>query len=95
MIVTDPTGRVLWPDSHAHHRWSPAACPVRDPGTGTVIGAVDLARPARAVHPTTFELVRAAARLTEGLLAAQQAVRAGMPPAQLHPLPSRTKSLRM
>lgn len=82
MIVTDATGRVLWrdtrrdPDSRPEHSWTSAACPVRDPDAGTVIGAVDVARPVRpTVHPTTPALVLAAARLAESLLAAQQAAR--------------------
>jgi hypothetical protein len=81
MVVTDAAGRVLWrdercdPDEGPRHRWTSAACPVRDPDAGVVIGAVDVAGAPRDVPPTTPALVSAAARLTEGLLAAQQAVR--------------------
>jgi hypothetical protein len=79
MVVTDAVGRVLWwdgrrlPTANARHRWTTAACPVHEPDAGAVIGAVDVAAPA--LHPTTPALVTAAARLAEGLLTAQQAVR--------------------
>ena len=93
MIVTDATGRVLWrdtrrdPDSHPEHRWTPAACPVHEPDAGAVVGAVDVAGPVRtAVHPTTPALVLAAARLAEGLLAAQQAARDELLLARFLPL---------
>jgi hypothetical protein len=39
------------------------------------VGAVDVAGPSHAVHPTTAALLLAAARLAEGLLRAQAAVR--------------------
>nr|WP_226370093.1 GAF domain-containing protein [Pseudonocardia oceani] len=59
----------------AYHSWTCAACPVHDPDTGEVIGAVDVTGPARTFHPTTLALVVAAARLAESHLAAQLAVR--------------------
>lgn len=58
-----------------YHQWTCAACPVHDPDTGAVIGAVDVTGPARTFHPTTLALVVAAARLAEGHLAAQVAMR--------------------
>lgn len=58
----------------AQHSWTCAACPIHDPDTGAVIGAVDLTGPVRTVHPTTLALVTAAARLAEGHLAARLAV---------------------
>jgi hypothetical protein len=58
-----------------HHAWTGAACPVHDPDTGEVVGAVDVSAPSRSFHPTTLALVVAAARLAEGHLAAQLAVR--------------------
>jgi hypothetical protein len=78
MVVTDADGRVLWwdgrrPPVDVRHCWTAVACPVHEPDAGAVVGAVDVTAPA--VHPTTPALVSAAARLAEGLLAAQQAVR--------------------
>lgn len=57
------------------HPWTCAAAPIHDPDTGSLLGAVDVTGPARAFHPTTLALVVAAARLAEGHLAAQVAVR--------------------
>jgi len=57
-----------------YHQWTCAACPIHDPDTGAVIGAVDITGPARTFHPTTLALVVAAARLAEGHLAAQRAM---------------------
>src|SRR4051794_29919959 len=58
-----------------YHRWRCAAAPVHDPETGAVIGVVDVTGPERTFHPTTFALVVAAARLAEGFLRTQLAVR--------------------
>ena len=58
-----------------YHQWTCAACPIHDPETGVVIGAVDVTGPARTFHPTTLALVVAAARLAEGHLATQLAMR--------------------
>jgi hypothetical protein len=58
-----------------YHRWTCAAAPVHDPETGAVIGVVDVTGPERTFHPTTFALVVAAARLAEGFLRTQLAVR--------------------
>lgn len=80
MVVTDAEGGVLWCLERTvagPHGWTCAACPVRDPDTGVVIGAVDVAGPARRCHPTTFALVASAAQLAEGHLAAQVALRHG------------------
>ncbi len=60
-----------------HHSWTGAACPIHDPDTGAVIGAVDVTGPVRTFHPTTLALVVAAARLAEGHLTAQLAQRNG------------------
>jgi transcriptional regulator of acetoin/glycerol metabolism len=57
------------------HSWTCAACAIRDPDTGAVVGAVDVTGPARTIHPTTVALVLAVARLAESHLAAQLAVR--------------------
>lgn len=58
-----------------YHSWTCAACPIHDPDSGQVIGAVDITGPARTFHPTTLALVVAAARLAEGHLAARLAMR--------------------
>ncbi|MFC4946781.1 GAF domain-containing protein [Pseudonocardia sp. GCM10023141] len=58
-----------------YHSWTCAACPIHDPDTGSVIGAVDVTGPVRTFHPTTIALVIAAARLAEGHLATQLAMR--------------------
>lgn len=79
IVVTDANGRVLWRAAgrpvRIHHLWTCAACPIRDPGSGSMIGAVDVSRPARRFHPTTIALLTAAARLAEGHLATRLAVR--------------------
>ena len=74
MVVTDAHGRVIGTDA-ARHRFTSSAAQIRDPETGAVVGAVDMAAPSHAVHPTTAALLLAAARLAEGLLRAQAAVR--------------------
>ena len=74
MVVTDAQGRVIGADA-ARHRFTSSAAQIRDPETGAVVGAVDVAGPSHAVHPTTAALLRAAARLAEGVLRAQAAVR--------------------
>jgi transcriptional regulator of acetoin/glycerol metabolism len=58
-----------------YHRWTCAAAPIHDPETGAVIGVVDVTGPERTFHPTTLALVVAAARLAEGYLRTQLAVR--------------------
>ena len=69
MVVTDAQGRVVGVDA-ARHRFTSSAAQIRDPETGVVVGAVDVAGPSHAVHPTTAALLLAAARLAEGLLRA-------------------------
>lgn len=59
----------------AYHSWTCAASPIHDPETGTVVGAVDVTGPAPTFHPTTLALVVAAARLAEGFLRTQVAMR--------------------
>jgi hypothetical protein len=80
MIVTDEHGLTLHSTEHpvrTHHPWTCAAAPIHDPGTGELIGAVDVAGPARTFHPTTLKLVAATARLAECHLVTQVAVRDG------------------
>ena len=50
---------------HAVHQWSCVAVPIRDPGTGGVIGAVDVTGADHIVVPQTMAMLRAAARLAE------------------------------
>ncbi|MPY78323.1 MAG: GAF domain-containing protein [Actinophytocola sp.] len=58
-----------------YHTWTCAAAPVRDPETGTLLGAIDVSGPLRTVHPAMLALVSASASLAEGQLKAQLAVR--------------------
>ncbi|MEV5541231.1 GAF domain-containing protein [Saccharopolyspora shandongensis] len=51
-----------------YHSWTCAACPVRDPDTGALLGAVDLSGPLHTMHPALLALVVAGARLVEGEL---------------------------
>ncbi|MEV0084828.1 GAF domain-containing protein [Saccharopolyspora sp. NPDC050642] len=51
-----------------YHSWTCAACPVRDPETGALLGAVDLSGPLHTMHPALLALVTAGARLVEGEL---------------------------
>jgi len=74
MVVADAQGRVVGADA-GRHRFTSSAAPIRDPETGALVGAVDVAGPPQAVHPTTAALLLAAAGLAEGLLRAQAAVR--------------------
>ncbi len=58
-----------------YHSWTCAACPIHDPDTGELIGAVDVTGQVDTFHPTTLSLVVAAGRLAEAHLAAQSAMR--------------------
>ena len=51
-----------------HHVWTCTACPVHDPRTGEMLGAVDVSGPAETVHPTTVALVGTAVKLAEASL---------------------------
>jgi hypothetical protein len=51
--------------AEGHQPWTCAAAPVHDPGTGALLGALDLSGPAYTVHPSTVALVDAVARLAE------------------------------
>ncbi|MDN3029223.1 GAF domain-containing protein [Streptomyces sp. S.PB5] len=55
--------------SSSVHAWSCAAAPVRDPGTGRVIGVVDLSGGATIATPPALAAVRAAALAAEAELA--------------------------
>lgn len=51
-----------------YHSWTCAACPIHDPETGALLGAVDLSGPLHTMHPALLALVTAAARLVESEL---------------------------
>jgi len=55
--------------SSAAHAWSCAAAPVRDPGTGRVLGVVDLSGGGTIATPPALAAVRAAALAAEAQLA--------------------------
>ncbi|MFE1553764.1 GAF domain-containing protein [Streptomyces sp. NPDC058734] len=59
------------------HPWTCAAAPVRDPGTGRVLGAVDITGGDGLAHPHSLAFVQAVARAAE----AQLALLAPQPPA--------------
>jgi hypothetical protein len=58
-----------------YHAWTCAAAPLRDPETGSLLGAIDVSGPLRTVHPAMLALVSASASLAEGQLRTQLAVR--------------------
>jgi hypothetical protein len=51
------------------HGWTCSAAPIHDPGTGALLGAVDLSGNFRTAHPHSVSLVTAVARLAESQLA--------------------------
>lgn len=55
--------------SSAVHGWSCAAAPVRDPGTGRVLGVVDLSGGGTIATPSALAAVRGAALAAEAELA--------------------------
>ncbi|MFD7908020.1 GAF domain-containing protein [Kitasatospora sp. NPDC059747] len=56
----------------SHHSWTCVAAPVHDPGTGQLIGAVNLSGPAHSVRPYLLQLTTTAARLAETELRAHR-----------------------
>jgi hypothetical protein len=54
------------------HGWTCAAAPVRDPTTGTILGAIDLSSSFRNAHPHTLALVTAVARAAEDHVARER-----------------------
>jgi hypothetical protein len=58
-----------------YHPWTCAAAPVHDPGTGAVLGVIDITGPLSTMHPSTLALVSAAAQLVESQLKAAMTVR--------------------
>jgi hypothetical protein len=59
----------------ANHVLTCTACPVHDPRTGELLGAVDVTGPAETVHPTTVALVCTAVKLAEASLWRQHETR--------------------
>ncbi|MEX5296064.1 GAF domain-containing protein [Kocuria sp. CPCC 205268] len=55
----------------SHNAWDCTSAPVRRPGSGEVLGVIDLSGPRGTATPDTRGLVRSAARVVETLLAAQ------------------------
>ncbi|MEV7027397.1 GAF domain-containing protein [Kitasatospora sp. NPDC093558] len=56
----------------SHHAWTCVAAPVHDPGTGRLIGAINLSGPAHNVRPYLLQLTTTAARLAETELRAHR-----------------------
>jgi hypothetical protein len=63
------------------HGWTCSAAPLHDPVTGTLLGVLDLSGPLETAHPHSLALVRAAAKMVEGVLAAQAHPAVLVPPA--------------
>jgi len=57
-------------------RWSCAAAPVHDPGSGAILGVIDITGGREVGAPQTIALVRAAARMAESELARQAMIAA-------------------
>ncbi len=61
-------------------RWSCAAAPVHEPGSGTILGVIDITGGQAVESPQTIAMVRAAARMAEAELARDAAVAAACLP---------------
>jgi hypothetical protein len=61
-------------------RWSCAAAPVHEPGSGTILGVIDITGGQAVESPQTIAMVRAAARMAEAELARDAAVAAARLP---------------
>jgi hypothetical protein len=61
-------------------RWSCAAAPVHEPGSGTILGVIDITGGQAVESPQTIAMVRAAARMAEAELARDAAVAAARYP---------------
>lgn len=80
--------------SHEHYaeavgRWTCAAAPIHDPGSGRLLGVLDLSGDLRTAHPHSLTLVTAAARLVEAELAS------AAPATGAAPAPRATPVLRV
>lgn len=51
------------------HSWWCSAAPIHEPGTGEILGVVNLSGPVRSAHPHSLALVMAAAQMAESVLA--------------------------
>ncbi|MER5390053.1 GAF domain-containing protein [Saccharopolyspora sp. NPDC002686] len=58
-----------------YHSWTCAACPVRDPETGELLGAIDVSGPLHTMHPALLALVVTSAQLVESELRARMHAR--------------------
>ncbi|MFE4971250.1 GAF domain-containing protein [Kitasatospora sp. NPDC056651] len=56
----------------SHHSWTCVAAPIRDPGTGRLVGAINLSGPAHNIRPYLLQLTATAARLAEAELRAHR-----------------------
>jgi hypothetical protein len=56
------------------HTWWCSAAPIHDPGTGALLGVVDISGPLRTAHPHSLALVKAAAEMAEDVLRFRLAV---------------------
>jgi hypothetical protein len=56
------------------HAWWCSAAPIHDPGTGEVLGVVDLSGPMRTARPHSLALVMAAAEMAENVLRFERVV---------------------
>ncbi|MER7751792.1 GAF domain-containing protein [Kitasatospora sp. NPDC097643] len=56
----------------SHHSWTCVAAPVHDPGTGQLVGAINLSGPAHTIRPYLLQLTATAARLAETELRAHR-----------------------
>jgi hypothetical protein len=56
------------------HTWWCSAAPIHDPGTGALLGVVDISGPMRTAHPHSLALVMAAAEMAEDVLRFKLAV---------------------
>jgi GAF domain len=50
---------------HTYRNWTCAAAPVHDPGTGEILGAIDVTGPLHTMHPALLTLVTVTAQLAE------------------------------
>jgi GAF domain-containing protein len=56
------------------HTWWCSAAPIHDPGSGVLLGVVDISGPMRTAHPHSLALVKAAAEMAEDVLRFRLAV---------------------
>ncbi|MGG5171843.1 GAF domain-containing protein [Pseudarthrobacter sp. J1738] len=56
-----------------HHEWACTAAPITDPGTGRVLGVLDVSGPLDTLSADTLRMVRCAVRVAEALLGTSDA----------------------